>query len=166
MRLAVSMLSFVVATASVAESIPAVHCESLAGQRVNLPADLHGRKGVLVIGFSRDAQGPVRDWGRRLAMDYGSSSTVGFYEMAMLAGAPRVMRGFIVRAMKKDVSEAGQAHFLPVADHEGDWRVVARYDRPETAYVVVVDGSGAVRWTTSGPLTEAAYAEMKQRLAP
>lgn len=149
-----------------AESIPTVRCDSLAGLRVSLPEDLHGRPAVLVVGFSREAQGAVRDWGRRLAAEYGASGTVGYYEVAMLAGAPRLVRGLIVRAMKKDVSERGQAHFLPVADHEAEWRALAHYDRPEAAYVVVVDGVGNVRWTASGALTESAYAEMKRRLGP
>ena len=165
-RLAVAVLAALMSTASLGETIPPLHCESLAGSRVDLPADLHGRSAVLVIGFSRDAQDAVRDWGRRLGAEYGASPSVSYYELAMLAGAPRVMRGFILRAMKKDVSERGKAHFLVVTEDEAEWRRVAHYDRADMAYVMVVDGAGAVRWTTSGPLTEGAYAEMKKRLVP
>ncbi len=137
--------------------IPAIHADTLAGEHVSLPADLHGKSAILVLGFAKDARTQVSDWGKRLATDYFTSSTVLFYEMPVIAGVPRLLRGLVLRQIAAEVSDRGKHHFLPIPDNEPRWRALAHVTDPNQAYLLLVSSTGKVQWTTSGPLTPAAY---------
>jgi predicted transcriptional regulator len=47
---------------------------------------------------------------------------------------------------------------------EAEWRKIARYTNADDAYVLVVDGDGKVRWQTSGKVTDAAFAVLKEQV--
>jgi hypothetical protein len=144
--------------------IPAVHGTALSGDAVILPDDLKGNLGVLVLGFSQGSREAVAGWGRRLAANYRDSPAVVYYEMPMLAGAPKLLRGMITRSMKSSAPERELPHFLPILDNEPAWRAIAHYSKPDDPYVVLVDGQGMVLWETEGAATDAAYAELQRKL--
>src|SRR5450756_1509470 len=85
---------------SAPERIPEVHGTSLAEQQVHLPKDLQGRIGVLVLGFTQGSRDAVAGWGKRLSADYADSPTVAYYEMPVLAGVPRFIRGMVIGKIK------------------------------------------------------------------
>lgn len=145
--------------------IPPVRGTLLSGQAVSLPDSLHGKLGVLVVGFSQSSRDEVTNWGRRLGADYFGAPGVDYYELALLAEVPRFLRGYVTRKIKEQVSQHGQMHFLPVADHENEWKEAAGYSNPDRAYVLLVDGSGALLWRMGGPFTAASYAELQRQLA-
>ncbi len=145
--------------------IPSVHADTLAGAHVRLPEDLRGKSGILVLGFSKDSRAEVRDWGKRLADDFFSSPNVLYYEMPVVAGVPRLMRGLVLRSIAAEVSERGKQHFVPISDNEARWRSLVQYKDPNSAYLLVVDSSGRPQWTTSGALTEAAYSDLLKHLS-
>jgi hypothetical protein len=145
--------------------VPQSQGTTLTGTPVALPDALKGKVGVLVVGFSHASQGQVAAWGRRLAADFGESHQVTFFELPMLAGAPKMLRGMIIKSMGKSVPEAEKPHFLPMMQGEPAWRAVAHYDNADDAYVLVVDGTGIVRWQTQGDGTDMAYADLKKNLA-
>ena len=60
--------------------------------------------------------------------------------------------------------DRAKGHFLPVYDHEAEWRAAAGYRQADDAYVLVVDEAGTVRYRFEGPATDQAYAEVKRRL--
>ena len=156
----------VVATGTfcVASQIPPVHGTSLTNQPVTLPEGLHGKPGVLILGFSRGSRDAVAGWGRRLAADYRNSSDVMYYEMPVLASVPDVIRGFVVRSMKSSPPQQAQARLVPITDHEAAWRALAHYGPADDPYVMLIDGSGTVIWQTHGQSTDAAYAVLKQQI--
>src|ERR1019366_7351699 len=126
--------------------IPAAHGTALTGTAVALPDALKGRVGVLVVGFSHASQGQVSDWGRLITADYGQNQGVEYFEIPMLGGAPKMLRGMIVKSMGKSV------------------RAAAHYDKADDAYVLVVNGDGLVRWQTQGDATDAALSSLKREL--
>jgi hypothetical protein len=144
--------------------IPAVHGTALSGDAVNLPEALKGKAGVLVLGFSQASREAVAGWGRRLAADYRDSPAVAYYEMPVLAGAPKFVRGMITKSMKGSVPEREQRRFVPVLDNEQAWRAIAHYSKPDDPYVILVDEQGTVLWETEGAATDAAYAELQRKL--
>ena len=144
--------------------IPAVSANTLAGEPVHLPADLHGKAGILVLGFGKDARGQVRDWGKRLAADYFTSPTVLYYEMPVVAGVPRLMRGLVMKQIASEVSDRGKHHFVPITDNETRWRSLAHVTDANQAYILLVNASGNVEWTTAGPLTDAAFAAVQAHI--
>ena len=144
--------------------IPAIHADTLAGEHVRLPADLRGKSAVLVLGFGKDARTQVRDWGKRLATDYFTSPTILFYEMPVVAGVPRFLRGMVMKQIGSEVSDRGKHHFVPITDNESRWRALAHVTDANQAYILVVDAAGNVQWTTTGPLTDTAYTTLQSHL--
>jgi hypothetical protein len=147
-------------------SIPELHAELLTGTQVNLPADLHGRPTVLVIGFSQGSREEVAAWGKRLTPDYRDVPDVAFYEAAELESVPRLLRPYVVKKIKETVPGPAQAHFLALLDHEAEWKATAHFRAKDEAYVLLIDPSGQVLYTTHGPTSDAAYADLKRRLEP
>ena len=145
-------------------TIPPVHTAALNGDVVNLPASLQGRSAVLVVGFSQGSRSEVTEWGKRLATDFDYSPTVRYFEVSMLAGVPKFLRGYVLRKIAADVPEAAKPHFLSIDDHEAEWRAISGYRKPDDAYVLVVDGTGQVCWKVEGPATEAMYQQIKEHL--
>ncbi len=131
---------------------------------MTLPEALHGRPGVLILGFSRGSRDAVAGWGRRLAADYRNSPEVMYYEMPVLASVPGIMRGFVVRSMKSSVPQRAQARFVPITDHEAAWRTLVHFGPADDPYLLLVDGKGNVVWQTQGQPTDAAYAALKQQV--
>jgi hypothetical protein len=142
--------------------IPAVRGTTFAGAKVTLPDELQGRVGVLIVGFSQSSRKEMTEWGVRLADDADRPAGLVFYELPVLESVPRVLRGWVTKKIRDAVSAPGQQHFLPVLDHEEEWKRVAGFGAADDAYVLVVDGDGVVRWRVHGGLTEQAYAEIKR----
>ena len=145
-------------------SIPEVHAELLTGTPVNLPADLRGRSTVIVIGFSQGSREQVAAWARRLAPDYRDAPDVAYYEVAELESVPRILRGYVLKKIKETVPERAQPHFLTVTDHESEWKSASSFAAKDEAYVLLLDSSGQVLFTTHGETSDAAYGDLKRRL--
>jgi hypothetical protein len=131
---------------------------------VNLPEDLRGRVGVLVLGFSKSSGDESKGWGQRLAASYPESSGVMYYEIPVLESVPKLVRGMVVKSMRSGVPEAEQRHFMPIFSGEAEWKKTAHVGSSDDAYVLVVDGSGTVRWQTAGRVTDAGFAVLKEQV--
>lgn len=144
--------------------IPSVHGTTFSDSRVDLPDALHGKAGILVLGFTQGSRDAVTTWGKKLAADYYDSPRVLFYEMPMLASVPRFLRGFVESRIKASVSDRGKPHFLPLTSDEARWRILTHYNTPDDPYILLVDDQGIVRWQIQGPPTEATYTTLKQQV--
>jgi hypothetical protein len=144
--------------------IPPFQGTSFADQPVKLPEDLRGKIAVLVVGFTHGSQNAVGGWGKRLAADYRDSPGVVYYEMPVLAGAPRIMLGMIVGKIKGSLPDPVKPHFVPILENQAGWQAVANYKSGDDAYVIVVDGQGVVRWQTHEAVSDAAYAQLRQQV--
>ena len=129
---------------------------------MTLPDGARGRPVILVVGFTQGSRDAVTLWGRQLAEGYGGSSSVRHYEMAVLAGVPRVLRGLVGGRIKASMPDVARAHFLYIFDHEAEWRAAVGYSSPDDAYVLLVDGEGRVRWQTHGVPTSNSSDELQR----
>lgn len=163
-----SALALLLATATAGTQpplhVPPVHGKTLSGAAVELPEALHARTGVLVLGFSQAARAEVAAWARRLAADYRDSPTVTYYEMPVLAGAPRLLRGWVLGKVAEDVPDRAKPRVLPVLDHEADWKTLAGYERDDSAYILLVNEQGEVLGRLQGPVTDALAAQLRVKL--
>ena len=148
-----------------AAHIPVAHGTSLTGMAVAFPDALKGKTAVLLVGFSHGSQEQVTNWGRLIAIDFGQAPGFAYYDIAMIGGAPKMIRGMIIKSMGKAVPGPEKAHFIPLTEDDRPWRAVAHYDKSDDAYVLIVDGEGVVRWQTEGDATDTAYAIVKKKLA-
>ena len=150
------------------QSIPETHATTLANAPVNLPADLKGHPTVLILGFSQSSREAVTKWARRLAADYRDSPTVLYYEMPVVAEVPRMLRGMVIRKIRQDVPERAQPRFVPITDHEEEWKAVSGYSKQggeDAAYLIVLDPTGKVQSRrAAGVPTDESYAAVKQTL--
>lgn len=146
------------------QRIPDVHTTSFSGDLVDLPAMLSGKLAILILGFSRGSRAQATLWGRRLPTDYFYSPDVLYFEMPVLEAVPRLLRGAILRSIKSEVSALSQPHFAPLTSDEQRWRAIVHYNRPDDAYVLLVDSSGLIQAQFQGEPTDATYQELKRRV--
>jgi predicted transcriptional regulator len=75
-----------------------------------------------------------------------------------------MVRGMIMRGMKKDIPKDKYETFAVITQDENAWKQAAGYERSEEAYVLLLDASGKIRWKTHGA-PDAHYAELKTQIA-
>ena len=131
-------------------SIPVGRVNTLDGHTLTLPADLPARATVLILGFGRHSQDATTAWEKRVRMQLAHPPAIGFYDMAMLAEVPGFVRPMVLRSVRKAVPDVLKPNFVPLTEHEDDWKRAAGYDpaQPDAAYVLLVDAHGNVRWST------------------
>ena len=169
MHLRDAILLLALPLAGSAPHIPETHAASLSGQPVDLPQALQNHTTVLIVGFSRNSRYAVAAWAHRLQADYRDSSTVQYYDLAILADVPRPLRSLVVGKMTHSIPPVAQPHSVLIYDHEQDWKSLAGYDKQggaDDAYLLLVDATGAVRdrLAAAASPTEQSYADLKLRL--
>ena len=136
-----------------AQSIPAFHGRSFAGDEVTFPHDLDRRIGILIVGFSKKSGENAKIWGAAIAHQFETDSQVVYYEMPVLEGVPSLIRGLVLRSMRHGMSAAEQSHFAPVLQDEDKWKEAVHFNSPDDAYVLVLNRVGVVKWRTQGAMT-------------
>jgi len=160
-------LAFALLTAGVlpstchAQSIPPVRSKALDDSEVTLPKPGTSQLLLIVIGFSHKS-GPLSGaWAKRITADYASDPHVSFYEMAQLQSAPSFIRPMILHGIRNDVPAAQYSHFVPIYDHEPEWKAAVHFSAPDDPYVLLANSDGHVLWQTHGPVSDAAFSDLK-----
>ena len=149
---------------SSATQIPAAQVTTLDGHTVSLPRQLPGRATVLIVGFGRRSQSATTAWEKPVRLQLAHTPAIGFYDLAMLAEIPSFVRPLVLRGIHHTVPDVLKPNFIPLTDQEDAWKRVSGYapDQPEAAYVLVVDRSGIVRWSTHAAFTAAEFGQLSQ----
>jgi hypothetical protein len=116
---------------------------------------------ILVLGFSHKSGNACAAWGKRLAGEYSSDAHVAYFQLPELQSAPSFVRGMILHGMRKDVPAAQHSRFVPLYDHEADWKKLVNFSAPDDPYLVATAPDGHVLWQTHGPVSDSAYADLK-----
>ena len=148
-----------------AQSIPPINAKALDDSQVILPRTGTSKLLILVLGFSHKSGENCTPWDKRLAGEFQSDALVEYYQIPVLAGAPSFVRPMIVRSMRKGIPANEQARFVPVYDHEAEWKKLVNFSAEDDPYVVLVRPDGKVIWQTHGLLSEAPYSELKNAIA-
>jgi hypothetical protein len=158
-------LSLALSTAANAQSIPPIKAKTLANTEIVLPQPSGTQILVLVLGFSHKSSENCAPWGKRLSADFRSDTRVTHYQLPVLQGAPSLVRPMILRGMRKDMPSDQQAHFIPILDHEEEWKKLVNFSAPDDAYILLTDPRGHVAWQMHGPLTDTSYDAFKSALS-
>jgi len=142
------------------QSISAIEGETLAGNKISLPAAAAGRPALLIIGFTRASQNQTKAWSLRVRDRFPA------WSIAVLEDVPRLIRGMVARSIKNSVPLAQHDHFVLVHNGEKQLKQAAAFSRPDDAYLLVIDGAGAIRWSFHGPPTEAAMDQIGHHFNP
>jgi len=164
-RLAFPLLFLAFSITASAQSIPPIKAKTLADTDIVLPQPGSTHSLVLVLGFSHKSAENCGPWGKRLSADFRSDSRVAYYQLPVLQGAPSFVRPMILRGMRKDMPADQQAHFIPILDHEDEWKKLANFSAPDDAYIILADPHGHVVWQTRGPLTDASHDALKSAVS-
>ena len=132
------------------QAIPETEATALSGRVVRLPQDLPTHA-VLILGFSEKSSSDVAECEKRIRDALPNPVDAKVYQIPVLEGTPRLVRGFITRSMKKSVPAPLQSTFLPVFDHEAEWKRLTRFASPDDAYILLAGPVGRVLWRTHGP---------------
>ena len=137
------------------QGFPQIAGETLAGKKVELPGAFSAQTVVVIIGFTHGSQKQTKEWGQRL------KGQEDVWSVAVLEDAPRLVRGMAVHGIKSGTPKEEYDRFVVVVKGEKELKEAARFEKPDDAYLMVVDGKGAIRWQFHGPVTDAAVQEVQ-----
>jgi hypothetical protein len=132
---------------------------------MELPSGLAGRVAVLGIGFTHSSQSEVKGWTTTLRDQFARDSTVAIFSVAVLEDAPRLVRGMILHAMKKEVAPADLSKFLVIYQNEKELKQSAGFEARDDAYVIVLDPTGGVRYKLHGAVNAASVRDVSNHIA-
>ncbi|HEY2019277.1 MAG TPA: hypothetical protein VGH38_37475 [Bryobacteraceae bacterium] len=147
-----------------AQTLPKIPAENLAGEKVELPTIAAGKAAILVVGFTHASQSQTKAWSARLAQEFPEQSGVAVYSLAVLEDVPKLVRGMAVHGIKSGVPNAQRQRFLLVYHNEAELKRAAAFDRPDDAYLLLLDPAGAVRWSFHGAVSDSAIAEVQKQV--
>jgi hypothetical protein len=150
-------------TAALGQSVPHSELRSLSDEAVTLPDALIGRVTVLIIGFTRTSHSATSAWGQRVAKDFATSCDL--YEIAALQDVPRFLRSFVVSGIRKGVPAKEHHRFLLLYDNQDQWKALVHFERADSAYVLLTDGTGRVVWKTSDTVDQKSLSALSEQLA-
>ncbi len=143
---------------------PALNGETLDGQPISVPAASAGKVTLLLVAFTKTAGDNANPWRDRFERDF-PNPRVTTYAVAMLEDAPAMLRGMIKAGMRGAVPPVRRSHFVVCVSNEQNWKKFTRMSDGKWPYLVLLDGSGQVRWNESGLFDETHYQALKATTA-
>ncbi len=163
-----AVLAFLLAAGTaVAQGIqpmPRIEGDSFAGHHVVLPDAAAGKIAVLIFGFSKASKAPTSDWEKKISTDFASRPAFEVYQLPVLEDVPRFIRGMVISSIKKGIPENKRDHFVPILQGEAALKKLVGYKEQDDAYLVLLDFDGKIAAQTHGPLTDAAYSQLRAQI--
>lgn len=159
-RLAILFSLFLVTAATAAPltpgaMLPPLRGELLTGRDAELPALTRGRVALVAFGFTRASSTDVESWAGRFKAAYGADTTFTWLEVPLInRGMARMMKPLIQGGMRSGTPEPDRIHVMTVWGAPREWKDWLEFDAPKSAYVVLLDREGHVRWRGMGPLDD------------
>lgn len=152
------------AWAQTTQPLPHIEGENLAGHKLVLPDNASGKVAVLVFGFTKASKEPTGAWADKTLAEFGSRSGFELYQLPVLEGVPRIIRGMVISSMKKGVKADRREHFMPVLQGETALKKLVGYKEPDDAYLVVLNPAGEIVQQLHGRYSDSEYEGLKGKL--
>ena len=146
----------------VADPLPRIETETLAGKPVELPEAAKGKPALLVIGFSHGSRTQAKAWADRAEKDLAGKLTV--YSVVVLEEAPKLVRGMAVRGIRKSTPPQRRDRTLLVYHYEKELKIITDFGRPDDAYLLLLDANGDMKWKSHGPPSDGAIQAIQAAL--
>jgi hypothetical protein len=159
MRMFCCLLALLAGLAHAQQDVVTIEGETLSGKKLTLPAGVGGQPALLIIGFTHASQAQTKAWSQRVQDRFPS------WSIAVLEDVPRMVRGMARHGIKNGTPKEQYDHFLLVYHGEKELKQAAGFDKPDDAYVLIIDGSVSVRWKFHGPPTDRALEEIASHLS-
>jgi hypothetical protein len=141
-------------------AIPNIEGETLSGKKVLLTGDIGSESALLIIGFTHGSQAQNKAWGLRVGGRFPT------WSIAVLEDVPQLVRGMVSHGIKGGIPKEQYDRFLLVYHGEKQLKEAAAFDRPDDAYLLVIDRAGAIRWRFHGPVSDAAVEQIAVQFRP
>lgn len=142
------------------EQMPRVTGESLSGKQISLPSASAGSVAIICIGFSHASQSQLKPWAERATKAFRQNGRVLVYSIAVLEEAPRLVRGMAVHSMKSGVPAQQHDNFVVVYHGENELKRITGFQRPEEAYILLLDPRGEIQRVSHGPVSDADFQKL------
>lgn len=144
--------------------MPQLKGEFLTSREAVLPNAATGRVALVSMGFTYNSRFPVEAWIGRFRKDYGTNSSVTFFEVPMIGGMARLGKWFIDSGMRSGTPKADQENVITVYGSTDSWKTRVGLKNPDDACLLLLDRKGIVRWSHNGPFDETAYKELTAQM--
>lgn len=150
-------------------TFPDLPGKTLAGSDVTVSMR-DGQAKVFVVTFTKDAAKPAQSWLDACRADEsakGPTPRVACWDVRMVEGMPRLVRGFVEGRMRKGVPASDRERIVLVYKDNETWRdrLMVMKDFENDPFLVLVDRSGRVQSLLRGSFDAVALKSEQQKLA-
>lgn len=140
---------------------PKLHGETLDGHSILLPDAAAGKVTLLVLGASRRGGERTGPWKNHFVADFGPNPIASYYVAALLQSVPGPFRGMIRSGMRSGTPVAAQGHVLISGSDDDAWKKYLGIHDTSVPAVLLLDGSGHVRWSYIGAFDPSHYETLR-----
>ena len=145
------------------DPLPAIVADTLSdAKNVSLLDRVKGRPVLVIFSFGKDSSPQVKAYGERAAKDLGNDR---LWQVPVLDGAPRLIRGLILRGMRGDMPKDLHAQTLLLFKDGDLWKKRLRVSSDKHAYLVLLDKDSRIAWLGHGLFEEKKYEELRAAAA-
>ena len=160
-----ALAALVLATAlpAAAATLPRLEADSLGGNHVVLPTDSAGKPLVLLLAFTKESEGDLKSWSRKLLGDRVAQNAA-VYVVVVADKAAFFTRGHI-RKVVEGAAVGSQAQInsnVLITFNGNGWRQLVPPGDKKTAGIVVCDASGAIVYAKREPFSDANLADVEK----
>jgi hypothetical protein len=139
---------------------PSVRGTNLSGDLVQIPERYTGKNVLLLIGYAQRAQFDIDRWILgALQVDLKAE----IVEVPTIAGMiPQMVQGFIDGGMRSGIPKSDWASVVTVYEDANKIIQALGNDRPQSAYVILLDKEGRIVWTSNIGYSASQVLELKK----
>jgi len=151
-----------VAASAIGERLPRLEAGTLDGHRLVLPDSAEGNIALLGFGYQRESQEDLNSWLLPFRQEYMPADGFRACEVPMMGSRiPGLLRGVINAAMRRATPVETRRWVAPFYGDIDDYsRRLGVTDRSRVQ-MFLLDGSGVVRWHSSGRADSAGLAGLR-----
>lgn len=143
-------------------TFPQVRGNSLKQEAIVLPDHYRGKQALILVGYTQKAQFDIDRWILG-ALQAGVRAEI--VEVPTIAGMmPQMVQSFIDNGMRSGIPQGDWGSVVGV--YEDAPKIIAALgnDRPQSAYVVLLDREGRIVWTTNTGYSASQILELKAKV--
>lgn len=159
-----------------AQMFPALHCETLADQKLNIPQDVQGKRSVVCLAMSPKAEKLLRSWNNPLynaliaegmgGLMGGRMYNANLCFVGMLKGIAKLGLNEAKNQSKKDIEKKLHSLFMISADDVTALMKTLQIDEVKEPHFYVLDEKGNILFHTSGEFSDAKLDQITEKLMP
>jgi hypothetical protein len=159
-----TVMTMAAAVSGLGRALPRTEAETASHKAITLPDATAGRIAVLVVGFSKKSKDVTERWENRIGQDYRSAPEIAVFRIAVLESLPRILRGLARGRIEKNTPPEKRDSFILLFHQEDAWKQLVEFDRPDDAYLLLIDERGQVRWRGRGAADLSGYDSLKAQI--